>query len=192
MTDLRLSFDGEKVGRAYSRNISRNRTRVLAAMRGTADAIATKGLVLGRADIKKASPAFAKSKRWAPGLFAKITEGGGVIKVTFGHIVSYFMVHQKGATIRGKPLLWIPLSFAKDAQGIMARDFKEPLFRVDRAGKAPLLLSAADKQPKYFGIEEVKIPKRFHVIEIIRDLSRNASAEYRKAFRGGFGVNTRG
>lgn len=192
MSDLKLTFDGEKVGRAYSRNISRNKTRVLTAMRATAQSLADQGLLLGRADIRKASPAFAKSKRWAPGLFAKISEGGGIIKVAFGHIVSYFMVHQKGATIHGKPLLWIPLSFAKDAQGVLARDFKQPLFRVDRDGKAPLLLSAADKQPKYFGIDQVTIPKRFHVIEIIRDLSRRSSVEYRKAFRGGFGVQTRG
>lgn len=83
------------------------------------------------------------------------------------------MVHQTGRLIRGRPMLWIPLSFAEDAQGVRARDFPGGLFRVDRKkGGAPLLLSIKDRQPKYFGKTQVYVPKRFRVIEIIRETAR--------------------
>lgn len=184
MSDLRIAFGNDKIGRTYSRSVNRNRDRVLASMRGTQDAIMEEGLKKGRENIRKASPAFRKSKRWAPGLQAKKTEGGGTIKVTFFHLISYFWTHEKGATIKAKTgLLWIPLSFAKDAQGVYARDFPERLFRVDRAGKSPLLLSAEDKKPKYFGIASVKVPKRFDVLKTIRDITRKSKDIYRKQFR---------
>jgi hypothetical protein len=68
-------------------------------------------------------------------------------------------VFQEGRVIHGKPLLWIPLSFS-DAVGIRARDYG-PLFRVDRSGKSPLLLSPKDGEPKYSGHEQITIPKKF-------------------------------
>lgn len=187
MSDLRVAFGNEKIGRTYSRSVQRERDRVLASMRGTAEAQKDEIISRGRANIKAASRAFAKSKRWASGLNAKITEGGGTIKTTVTHTEkTQFFVHEKGATIRAKNksgLLWIPLSFAKDAKGIMARDFPDPLFRVDRDGKAPLLLSAADKKPKYFGVPSVKIPKRFRIFEIIREITRKVAGVYKKQFR---------
>lgn len=196
MVDLRIKFGNEKIGQTYSRSVGNQRQKVLAAMRATAQLEADVIVDLGRADIRKASPAFAKSKRWAPGLNAKVTVRSGTYVIAVTHTEkTQFFVHQFGATIKAKNksgLLWIPLDFAKDAQGVMARDFPAPLFRVDRQGKAPLLLSAKDKQPKYFGIASVTIPKRFHIFEIIREVSRNAKDIYKKAFKGGFGVQTRG
>lgn len=195
MTDLRVSFETDKLGRTYKRSTERNKTKVLASMRATAEAVRLEVITRGRADIREASPAFAKSKRWAPGFDGKVTEGGGVIKTTFTHKIKYWTVHQFGAIIKAKNktgLLWIPLDFAKDAQGVMARDFPEPLFRVNRAGKAPLLMTVAEKQPKYFGVPSVKIPKRFHIYEIIREVTRQTKDFYRKAFAGGFGTQARG
>jgi hypothetical protein len=62
------------------------------------------------------------------------------------------------------------LSFAKDAQGVRARDYPGKLFRVDRdGGKAPLLLGGSPATPKYFGKASVRIPKKFHLRDIIRE-----------------------
>jgi hypothetical protein len=58
--------------------------------------------------------------------------------------VKFWRVFQNGAIIHGKPMLWIPLSFAKDAQGIRAKDYPGKLFRVDRkGGLAPLLMTSS-------------------------------------------------
>lgn len=85
--------------------------------------------------------------------------------------------------ISGKPLLWIPLDFASDAKGVRARDYPGRLFRVDRAGKAPLLLS--DDGPKYFGKEQVRIPKKWHLRQIAAQVSRKMNSYFKRAMRNG-------
>jgi hypothetical protein len=117
-------------------------------------------------------------------LRGEISEGGGNVRLAFTHDVPYFMVFQRGAVIRGKPLLWIPLSFAGDAQGVMARDYPGRLFRVDRkSGAAPLLLAGNPAEPKYFGKEQVRIPKKFRVIEIIREGARELAEFFKNRMR---------
>jgi hypothetical protein len=98
-------------------------------------------------------------------------------------------VFEEGRIIRGNPLLWIPLSFADDAQGVMARDYPGQLFRIDRAGKSPLLMASGGPggkaQPKYFGRESVTIPKKWHLREIAKQVSRRLGEFYREAMRNG-------
>jgi hypothetical protein len=86
----------------------------------------------------------------------------------------------------GKPMLWIPLSFASDAVGIRAGEYPGSLFRVNRAGKAPLLMTRQGKGPaeaKYFGKESVTEPKKFHLVEIIKEVSSEMPGLYRDNFR---------
>jgi hypothetical protein len=108
--------------------------------------------------------------KWSEGVNVEVTEGDGHIRIvaTMGDPAPpWWVVHQEGRVIQGKPLMWIPLSFADVPKGMWARDYPGGLFRVDRlAGGAPLLLSIADKQPKYSGHESVTIPKRLHIYEI--------------------------
>jgi hypothetical protein len=92
-------------------------------------------------------------------------------------------VFELGAKIFGRPLLWIPLSFARDAQGLRARDFPEPLFRVNRLGKAPLLMSKTG--PKYFGKESVTIPRKWQLRAVIRGVSRRMNRYYKEAMKNG-------
>jgi hypothetical protein len=92
--------------------------------------------------------------------------------------------------------LWIPLSFAGVPEGMWARDYPGKLFRVERsarlpplpaktakaigpvralsaqfstADKAPLLFSATDRKPKYFGKPYVNIPQKFHLRSIAKE-----------------------
>jgi hypothetical protein len=187
MSDLSLYFLDRRVGQKFSRGVQRQRGRVLASMRGTAGAMRDEIEAKVKADIRRASPAFARSKRWVPGFHAKVTEGGGTIRISATHDVPYFIVFARpgGTDIHGKPMLWIPLDFARDAHGVMARDYPGKLFRVDRPGKAPLLLASGPfgADPKYFGKEKVHLPQKFNAIRIIRDIAKKSRETYRKQFR---------
>ena len=184
MPTVRLYFDNERVGQKFERSVSRQGARVRNAARAAAFDATEEIRKRAAADMASAGNF---GPRWTGGLNTEITEGGGNIRIAFTHNVPYFSVFQYGAVIKGKPLLWIPLSFAADAKGVLARNFPGGLFYVDRSkkGKAPLLLSRQSREPKYFGKESVTIPKKFHVIEIIRDVSKNVRAYFLKNFREG-------
>lgn len=183
MATLRLVFDDQQIGSRMKRRAERFRSRVLGSMRSSALQLAENIESEGRRDIASAGNF---SARWTQAFKATVTEGGGFFRVTVtmggDPPVAYWRVFEEGRVIRGKPMLWIPLSFATDAQRTRARDYPGPLFRVDRAGKAPLLLTTGGV-PKYFGKEQVTIPKKFHLTEIVRKWSRRAGDVYRRTFR---------
>jgi hypothetical protein len=92
-------------------------------------------------------------------------------------------IFEKGGVIKGKPLLWIPLS-GTDAVGVRAGAYGG-LYSVNNPGqKRPLLFSIKDKQPKYFGIEQVTMPKKFHLAEIQKSVMGNFRQLFDQAFRG--------
>lgn len=178
---VRLYLAGEKVGSQLGR-VNRDRSRrIIDAERGAARDTVGYVVPRARADIRAGGRFGA---RWTEGFQGKVTEGGGFVRMAFTMAVPYWKVFEKGAVIKGRPLLWIPLSFAKDAQGIMARDYPGRLFRVDRQGKAPLLLAAGKPAvPKYFGKESVTIPKKFHLMQIVRDGSHRMADFYHKRMK---------
>ncbi len=182
MAAIRAYIDGDRVGPLFRRAVSKEKARVLTSLREAAGDASKEILSKGRADIRKAGKF---GSRWTDGLHADVTEGGGNIRISVTEDVPYWRVFQDGAVIHGKPMLWIPLSFASDAQGIRARDYPGQLFRVNRkGGKAPLLLTPGKPaQPKYFGKESVTIPKKFHLIEIARAAARNVKDFYKNRFK---------
>lgn len=168
MTAVRIYMDGERAGPLFRRGIQRQGELIRAAVRGMANDAADDIERRGREDIAQAGNF---GNRWTEGFHADVTEGGGNIRIAVSEDVPYWRVFQEGALILGKPLLWIPI--ATDAQGISAKDYPGALFRVDRKSDAlPLLLSAEDKQVKYFGKESVQEKKLFHLIEIAQDTAR--------------------
>lgn len=119
----------------------------------------------------------------ASSLRTAVTQGGGNYRLSVSNSSPYFWVHEKGALIKGNPLLWIPLSFADVPKGVYARNYPGRLFRVDRiSGGAPLLWDAADKQPKYAGVTQVNIKKSFHITEIIAEVASKIKDRYKAAF----------
>lgn len=181
--ELRFYLAGEKAGPLFKRSTARNAELVRAAVRGAAADAKETIEKRGRADISKAG---RFGSRWTDGFTVSVTEGGGKVRVEAKEAVPYWTVFQYGAVIHGKPLLWIPLSFAADAQGVRARDYPGALFRVNRKdGKAPLLMTpGSPAQPKYFGKEFVTIPKKFHLLEIIRDVAKNFKSLYASKMKG--------
>lgn len=183
MTTVRLFLAGERVGSQLARSSTKNKTRILTASRGAASDVASYVVPRARADIRQAGKF---GPRWTDGFQGKVSEGGGFIKVSFTESAPHWEVFQFGATIHGKPMLWIPLSFAKDAQGISARDYPGKLFRVDRKnGGAPLLMTSkgGKAEAKYFGKESVTIPKKFHLVEIIREGAKRMAEFYGKRMK---------
>lgn len=184
---VRLYLAGERVGPQLARRHTKDLKKILAAERGAAQDVVDFVTPRAQSDIKNAGKF---GGRWA--LKGKVTEGGGFIRVAFtmpsGEPMKHWRVFQYGATIRGKPLLWIPLSFARDAIGVRARDYPGKLFRVDRKGKAPLLMAGGGKggqaQAKYFGKASVRIPKKFHLVEIIKQGAQKMKSYYNKRMKG--------
>lgn len=176
---IRIAFGDKQVGQRFDAGRKRDRDNVLEALRATAKSAAEEIEEKGRVNIASAG---RFGRRWLFGLHARVSEGGGFIRIGISHEVPYWTVFQFGKVIHGKPLLWIPLSFATDAQGVRARDYPGRLFRVERQGKAPLLM-APGGQPKYFGKESVRIPKKFRVLEIAAKVSRSMRDVYRRTYR---------
>ncbi len=177
---VRLNLAGERIGPQLERKSVKWKSQVNEAARGVADDMVDYVVPRARADIANAG---RFGVRWSQGFTATVDEGGGHIRVSFimpnEPPMRYWRTFEFGAVIHGKPLLWIPLSFAADAQGIRARDYPGKLFRVDRkAGGAPLLLGGKPASPKYFGIAQVTIPKKFHLRSIIRDGARQMKLFY--------------
>lgn len=173
---IRITLDNQQAGAQFKRSMQRNAENVRLASRETAVTAAAQITVEGRRDI---SAAGNFGTRWTDGFQASLTEGGGNILIRVTMAVSYWTVFQDGKVIHGKPLLWIPLSFASDAKGIRARDYPGQLFRVERLGKAPLLMSGKPATAKYFGKESVTIPKKFHLREIVERVANDLSKLYR-------------
>lgn len=167
---MKIRVEGPSLPGALQQSMAKAAKTIHAGMVEAADAASQAILIRGRADIKGAGRFGA---RWTEGLTTDIEDQPPKkVTITIKQAVPYWTVFQEGAVIYGKPLLWIPLSFAVEAQGVRARDFPGRLFRVDRkSGEAPLLLSVDDGQPKYFGKESVTIPKKFQLVEICHDVA---------------------
>jgi hypothetical protein len=177
MTALRFYVSGERVGPLFQRSIYREADRVRATARETAREAADLIVQFGREDISRAGNF---GSRWTEGLKGMVTEGGGNIRIAISHDVPYWTVFEYGKVILGKPLLWIPLSFATDAKGVWARNFPAPLFRTQRKSDGLLLLgSTVDRQMKYFGKTSVTIPQKFHLRDISRRIAQRIKYLYR-------------
>lgn len=143
--------------------IAATRREFVAACGDAVKAAAQIAVQEGRANI--ASAGF--SGRWQSGLRSRFyrnrgTDPAALVYHRFGGIAGVF---EHGSTIRGKPLLWIPVTSNKLFR--RPRDFRGKMFSVNR-GRRPLLFSAASKKPLFFGIERVTIRKRFNLLAIFR------------------------
>lgn len=180
---IRITYqNGDQLGRKFKNRTQRFGERQIRAAQQAARDAANEIVTRGKADIRKAGD--FGSERWQQGLKAKTSyQSRSDITVRVTHDVPYWVVFEEGRVIKGKPLLWIPFDFAQDAQGKSARDYPGKLFRVDREGRAPLLMS--DDGPKYFGKEKVTIPKKFHLRQIAAEVSRKMQQYFNKAMSNG-------
>lgn len=182
---VRIVFDTKKTKSKLKRGAKNSSERVIKSVQYAAERVRQDILVDGRKDI--AAGGNFSSSRWQDGFQVKKSYKSRVnIVLRVTHAVRYWRVFEYGARIRGRPLLWIPLSFARDAIGVLARNFPGGLFRVNRkGGKAPLLLSRETGEVKYFGRESVRIPKKWHLKRVVYQRSRRLNRYFREAMKNG-------
>jgi len=182
---IRINFNADQVGKTFLYGIRRLPAIVKQAADETAAEAAEAIKEKGDADI---SGAGRFGSRWTDSFKAEVSTDRERVLISVYSTIPYFSIFEFGGTIKGNPLLWIPLSpeYGGDAMGINARDygalFKVPNKRTPnaRAGKAPLLLSYSDRQPKYFGKEQVTIPRKFSIREICREEANKVPGIFRE------------
>jgi len=147
--------------------------RLRKAITSTAYKIASEVQQRGRVDIAQAG---RFGPNWIFGLRAfKRRKEAGTRRtiVTVKHNIPFAELFEEGGVVKGKPLLWIPISTEKDAVGVRARRYNLRLFRIKSKKGTPLLITPKGK-PKYFGVRAVNEPKLFHIRQIADDEAKRA------------------
>jgi hypothetical protein len=151
----------------------------------------------GRKDIGAAGPGFRRAK-WQSGLGYRTketkTEDGAPslnAKATIFHRYGIAGVFEYGATIHGRPLMWIPTEH-KGASGARfggsSLDKERSPFLVSATiNGTPVLFDKRDKsrdrKPVFIGVKQVDIPKKFHVTEITEKNFENFGALFYLHFK---------
>ena len=185
MAGIKITFGnkGQPLGEKLQVRASKFNERRTRAIQEAAKRVALDIEEAGRANI--AAGGNFRSARWQEGFRALVSyQSRENLRIRVTHRVSYWKVFEYGARILGRPLLWIPLSFALAASlKVRARDFPGRLFRVDRPGKAPLLLN--EDGPQYFGKESVRIPRKWRLRQVVYQKSRLLRRYYNQAMKNG-------
>jgi hypothetical protein len=91
-------------------------------------------------------------------------------------------VFEHGATIQGKPLLWIPTT---EGGPTASRSGKKLVSATVRG--QPMLFDANDKsrdrKPLYIGVPSVRIPKKFRITEIVKQHAAKIAMLFIKHFK---------
>jgi hypothetical protein len=213
MTKIRAYLDDTQVGETFTKISAKYPERVRAAARAAAAEMAQEIEQRGREDIASAgrfgsrwTEGFQATVSEGGGsIRISVTEA-----VPYWAVFEYGAdIRAKNPS----GLLWIPLSFADVPEGVWPKDYPGRLFRVSRsetlpslmqkapatarmlgavrtlgarfstADKAPLLFSADDRKPKYFGKPYVNIPQKFHLRAIVKDETRRLPLLFRTSMK---------
>jgi hypothetical protein len=158
-------------------------TAAVAALRETA----ANAVQEGRQNIAAAGAGFQRAE-WQSGLqyrTKEATEGGEPslqASAVIFHKYGIAGVFEHGATIQGKPMLWIP---TKHGAPTASRSGKKLVSATVR-GK-PMLFDANDRdrhrKPLYIGVPSVRIPKKFRVTEIVKQHAARIAQLFIKHFK---------
>lgn len=176
MVAVRLYLSGERADSVLQKRLGKAAQNVRTAARGAAQDALDYALAGAKADLSNQGRLGAK---YLDGMQGKISEGGGNIRVAITNDVPGFDFLQEGGTVKGNPLMWIPV----DNSGISAKDYDGRLFSVKRKdGGTPLLMDAGDRQVKYVGVETVEIARKFHTADIVEDAASRLPEFYKARF----------
>jgi hypothetical protein len=157
-------------------NIVRAKQRAIAAAANAAlRETAANAVEEGRSNIAGAGKFGPK---WQQGLQFRMEKGGEAKAIIF-HKFGFAGVFEHGATIQGKPLLWIPTT----PGGPRASRSGKKLTSATVRGK-PMLFDANDKdrdrKPLYIGVPSVRIPKKWRITEIVKEHAAKIAELFRK------------
>jgi hypothetical protein len=134
---------------------------------------------------------FPWQKAWEAEFFPRSGKDSIRAAVRVGHNkkMGIASVFEHGTTVkpRSNALLWIPIMENHTDDRPTPRKFRHKLYRVNRPGKAPLLVGKAGggkkNLPLFVGIKQAKMPKRLRLYAIIKAAADQLSALYTKNLR---------
>lgn len=98
------------------------------------------------------------------------------------HKYGFAGVFEYGATIEGKPLLWIPTTPGAPPPGKSGKKLVSATVR-----NKPMLFDSRDKdrhrRPLYIGVARVHLQKRWHITEIVEKHARQIGMLFLKHFK---------
>ena len=125
---------------------------------------------------------------WVTGLKARMQDAKAgnepslQAKAIVFHTVGLASIFEYGATIQGKRLLWIPIN---PRMGPAGRSGKALTFATING--TPVAFDASDprrdRKPLYIGVPTVRIPKKWHIIEIVERHFQQLGALFLKRIR---------
>ena len=140
----------------------------------------------GRRNIAGAGPNFGG--KWVSGLQYRTKEArkGGEPSLQASAVVFHRFgiagVFEHGATIEGRPLLWIPTTRGGPAPSRSGKKLASATVR-----GTPMLFDTQDRdrqrKPLYIGVPSVRIPKKFRVTEIVEEHVRRMAELFVKYFK---------
>ncbi len=143
--------------------------------------VASDAVQEGRRDIAAAG---RFGPKWQKGLNYSLKNEGLQSEAVIFHKYGFAGVFEYGATIAGKPLLWIPTTPGAPSP----KRSRKKLVSVNIAGRAPMLFDKMDrdrhKKPLYIGVPQVRIKKRFHITEIVKKHAKEIAFAFIKHFKG--------
>jgi hypothetical protein len=183
MSNLRFQFRGDNIGDKLRSRALLEKGRIADAARLAMNEARKRIIIAGREDIKKGGKF---GPRWLASLGAEISppaERTSSLILRIFHTIPYAHVFEYSAKIFGKPLLWIPLPW--NPFKVRAKEFPGKLFRVDREGKNPLLMTktGATASAMYVGVKSVFLRRRFHLRPIIKRVAKQMPFLFKKAKR---------
>jgi hypothetical protein len=156
-------------------------TAAVAALRE----VATDAVNEGRSNIAGAGKF---GPNWQQGLRRKIVgakdagEPSLQARAIIFHKFGFAGVFEHGATIEGKPLLWIPTTEGGPAASRSGKKLVSATVR----GR-PMLFDANDKdrdrKPLYIGVPSVRIPKKWRITEIVKEHAARIGELFLKHFK---------
>lgn len=146
---FKYEYDKEKAKEAW-RSI---RGTMAGALRAAMTDLAKQVQTQGRAEIARGG----FSSRWQTGfrtyVFPRVPTGSLDMQMRGRYRIGYANIFERGGTIRGKPLLWVPLPSAPPKIGgkrTTARAYVQaigPLHSINRPGRPPLLAGYSMRAP---------------------------------------------
>lgn len=173
---VQIEFDAERAAQSLNQTTEVRKTLFYKAISNTTEEGGKKIEDRAGRDILRAGKF---SSRWPEDFIAEVKHPDKARSTisTYFRTIFFGHIHEFGGVVKGKPLLWIPLSFRPELKGVWARDFPGPLFRIDREGKNPLLVSKGG--PMYVGVKQVTLKPRFNIRKITANVVRT---EFARAF----------
>jgi hypothetical protein len=148
----------------------------IAALRETA----RNSVIKGRQNIATAGHF---GNNWQRDLQFRMTGQGVQTVATVFHKSALAGIFESGATIAGKPLLWIPIMPGAPP---IKRSGKRLTFAIVRG--THLAFDADDRdrhrRPLYFGVSSVHIAKKWRITEIVREQVARFAEVFDKFFKG--------